>query len=359
MLKTILTATAITLSALTLSAADTLVIPASGTGPGANGSRWQTEVTLHNGGTDTLNATLTYHDLHGAGASYSTAIAPKSTISIDDIVANHFAQTQSTGAIVLSTDTVSQSKLTATSRTFNLSTAGEFGQDVPAIGLGDAFVNGDSVVINGPSHASTARFNFGLYAVDNTVVDWQLLRRDGTLAATVGQQSYAAGAQVQFSNGVTSLLAQSSQNNDVVVAKIRSGRAFFYGSIIDNQTGDPTYVPGARTRDNILPIVLGVDLNEDGQTDILDANHDNVLDRPVHVSTSSFPTFFRLLASDSEGQKLTYTFVNQSRDIRFVDDNGTIQWFPSSELKGTAGSLIVRVSDGTDSVDFTIPVVFE
>ena len=368
MFKSALAAAVIAFSALTLSAADIFVIPASGTGPGANGSRWQTEVTLHNSGAEAINVALTYHDLHGTGSTFTQAIAARSTISIDDIVANHFNQTQSTGAIVVSTDAVSQSKLAVTSRTFNLSPAGEFGQDVPALSPTAAFANGDTIVINGPSRVANTRFNFGLYAVDATVIDWQLVRKDGTVAATMAGQTYTAGTQVQYNSGITNFFSHipgidlsmiSPADNDVVVAKIRSGRAFLYGSIIDNRTGDPTYVPGGRTRDNVLPLVVGVDLNEDGQAELLDANQDNVLDRPIHVATSSFPTFFRIVASDAEGQPLTYTIVNQNRDIRLVDDNGTIQWFPSSDLKGTTGSLIIGVSDGTDTVNFTIPVVFE
>ena len=47
--------------------ATTLVIPASGTGPGANDSHWQTELTLHNLSASAIIATLTFHDIRGRG----------------------------------------------------------------------------------------------------------------------------------------------------------------------------------------------------------------------------------------------------------------------------------------------------
>ena len=65
-----------------------------------------------------------------------------------------------------------------------------------------------------------------------------------------------------------------------------------------------------------------------------------------------------MIAIDPEGQELTYSLVNASTDVQLIDEMGTIQWVPSSSLRGTSGSLTVRVSDGTDDSDLIIPVIF-
>ena len=84
-----------------------------------------------------------------------------------------------------------------------------------------------------------------------------------------------------------------------------------------------------------------------------------VLDEPITVATASFPNYFRIIATDPEGQDLTFSLVNAPADASLVDDIGTVQWLPAGNLKGTSGSLTVRVSDGTDNSDLIIPVLFQ
>lgn len=358
MFKSILTTAIVTLAAASAFAttAPDFVIPVAGTGPGANSSQWQTEVTLHNAGADPLLLTIAFHDATGKTGSFDLTLGARETTSVQDIVASKFGKAQATGGLVITTNEVLRQKLAVTSRTFNLSPTGEFGQDIPALGASEALVTGDTAVVNGPSNAAATRFNFGIFTIAPTEVEWTLLRKDGTVAKTV-TRSYEEGVQLQYNDGVTALLGETRQDNDVVNAKLLSGTAYVYGSIANNATGDPTFVPSGRTRENLLPVFLGVDLDENGTADIVDANHDGVLDGPVDVPTSGFPSFFRVLAADPEHKSLTYSIANTVTGAR-IDSNGTVQWFPTSADKGTTGTLVISVSDGTDSADFTIPVNF-
>ncbi|MGK2857386.1 MAG: hypothetical protein ACSLFQ_09285 [Thermoanaerobaculia bacterium] len=333
------------------------VIPAAGTGPGANGSQWQSEVTIHNAGQELLLLKLSYHDATGALRSIDLPMPGRTTKTLSDIVKNDFGQTQSTGAIVFDTDDALRGKLSITSRTFNLSPAGEFGQDIPALTAAQSVAFGDTGILNGPANAAANRFNFGLFASEETTIEWRLLRRGGTEAASI-VKTYAAATQTQHSAGITTLFNQTPQDNDVVHAKVRSGHAWIYGSVVNNQTGDPTYIPGARTRENLLPEVLGVDLNRDGVLDARDANQDGVLDEALDMATASLPNVFRVVANDPEKANLTYTLLGGDSSARLFDGVGTITWSPSAGLKGTSGTIVVRISDGIDSVDFTIPVNF-
>lgn len=356
--RTTLIAAAIALTAGIASADDVdFVIPASGTGPGAGGSQWQSEITIHNAGQSLLLLKLTYHDSTGALKSIDLPMPARSTKSLPDTVKNDFGQTQSTGAIVVDTDDEFRGKLAVTSRTFNLSPAGEFGQDIPALTASQSLLLGDTGIINGPANAVANRFNFGVFALQDSTIEWRLVRRDGTVAKSV-QKEHKAGSQTQFNGGVSSLFGQTAQDNDVIHALVRSGQVWIYGSVVNNQTGDPTYVPSGKTRENLLPAVLGIDTNRDGVVDVADANADGVLDETLKVATGRFPNEFRIVARDPEKAKVTFTIVESDGSVRFLDAAGMVSWWPNAGLNGTTGKLVIKVSDGIDSIDFTIPVLY-
>ncbi len=351
-LKHIVTAAALTLFPLAASAT-TLIIPASGTGPGANDSHWQTELTLHNTSASAITATLTFHDLVGTGESSSVTVAPRATVSIADVVASSFGRTGATGAIDVTFDSAFAQKLTVSSRTFNKSANGEFGQDIPAIDQSTAPTAGGLTVLSGPSSATDARFNFGLYAIDAASVRWELIRADGTVAAS-REVSYNAGTQVQYNSGVSLFFNASAEDRDTVQALVTSGHALAYGSIVNNASGDPTYVPGVLARADLRVNFLGVEFGGSGKIDIADANHDGVLDRAIDIPTGKFPVGFRVVVTSSG--PVTFELVNAPIDVRLVDNNGGIVWTPTTIGGGTTTTLTLRITaDGTTEI-ITIPV---
>src|SRR5437588_13079058 len=91
--------------------ATTLIVPASGTGPGANDSHWQTELTLHNLSASPITATLTFHDLLGSAGNSTVAVAPRATVAIADVVATRFGRAAATGAIEVTFDSAFAQKL--------------------------------------------------------------------------------------------------------------------------------------------------------------------------------------------------------------------------------------------------------
>jgi hypothetical protein len=333
--------------------ATTLVIPASGTGPGANDSHWQTELTLHNTSASTINATLTFHDVLGSAGTSTVTLAPRATVAIADVVATRFGRTAATGAIDITFDSAFAQKLTVASRTFNKSTAGEFGQDIPAVDLTNVPATGNVVVLSGPSSATDARFNFGIYATASSTVKWDLVRADGSLAATK-ELSYAPGTQVQYNSGVSSLFNAAPQDNDTIHATVTSGRALPYGSVVNNASGDPTYVPAVLARADLRINFLGVEFGNFGKIDIADADHDGVLDRAVDIQTSTFPIGFRVIVSSAT--PATFELIDAPSGARLSDANGTIFWMPDARFAGTSTSLRLRVTaDGTTEI-ITIPV---
>lgn len=351
-LKHLITATSIALLPLAASAA-TFIVPAAGTGPGANGSQWQSELTLHNTSATAVTVGLAFHDAAGAQQGNSLTLNARSTMSISDIVKTRFGRESGTGAIEITVPDAMANRLAITSRTFNSSANGQFGQDIPAVNANDAATAGETVVLQAPSSAGEARFNFGLYALTDATIRWDLVRADGSQATSL-EQNYTAGTQRQFNRGIETLLGATEQDNDALHAVITKGKVIAYGSAINSLSGDPTFVPGIRARADIRVNFIGVDLNEDGIVDVFDADHDGVLDQPIDVfTTTGFPNYFRVVV---EGPAIL-ELVDGPRDAQFIDRQ-TVQWAPGGAVKGTSGALKVRATVNGISDVLTIPVNF-
>jgi hypothetical protein len=331
--------------------ATTFVIPASGTGPGANNSHWQTELTLHNLSAHPITATLTFHDILGSAGTSSVTVAPRATLSIADVVASRFGREAATGAIEVTFDNAFAQKLTVSSRTFNKSDAGEFGQDIPAVDQSSIPDAGGTIVLSGPSSATAARFNFGVYADSASTIQWDLVRADGTIAASK-EISYAAGTQAQYNSGVTTLFNVDSQDNDTVQANVTNGRAVAYGSVVNNASGDPTYVPAILARADSR-INFGIAFGDSSNVNITDADHDGVLDRSIDLPTGTWPISFRLVVNSATPAKLE--LLNAPPQLRLSDTQGRLDWWPDAAVSGTTLNLKVRVTaDGATEI-ITIP----
>lgn len=346
----LIAAASIALVPLTAGAA-TLVVPAAGSFSGANGSMWRSELTLHNSGTSAASVNLVYHDQNGTTETATVSVPARHTISLDDVVKTTFKREASVGAIELNIADADLNRLAIRSRTYNVVGDGQFGQDIPAIRTTDAIGAGDVGVIAGPAIAAGFRFNAGIYTITASKVQWDLFRANGDLAASKTIE-YAAGVPAIY--GVSALFDTAEiQNDDVVHANVISGNAMFYGSIVNNASGDPSFVPGIRTRQQANVTLLGVDRDQNGSVDI--PAHENILDSPVDAYTLGFPTFFRLVSD----QPVTYEILSSTADARLVDANGTVQMVASAALRGATGELKVRATtaDGQSTV-FTIPVKF-
>lgn len=335
--------------------AATLVVPAAGTGAGANGSHWQTELTIHTAAPRPVTLSLSLHQGSTVLGPVSVTLQARETLSIEDVVKTKFNVTGGSGALVIEASDRDARTLAVTSRTSNVSAEGEFGQDIPAVNVSDASGAGDVTALTGPSEASANRFNFGVYAIEATSVKWELVRANGTIAATKNV-AYVAGQHAQHNAGVQTLFNVQPSDNDTVHAQIVSGRAIFYGSII-NATGDPSFVPGVRTREDILIHFAGIDLDENGTVDIADANGDGVLDAPVDVFTSLFGNYFRVIAEGEFGEVVEYELLAAPQvEAALLDNTGTLRVLASGNVKGTTGELRVRATSGASSSVLVIPV---
>lgn len=346
----------LTLGFIASATAERIYIPAAGTGSGDAGSRWATELTIHNAGAEPANLTVTFHDATGRVATTAIVVNGRTTITRDDIVRTLFNLDVPTGALTIEGSAADIAKTVVSTRVFNSSEQGEFGQEIPTYAIAEAITAGKTAVIAGPANELAARFNFGAFAIEASVIEWTLVRRNGIVGAT-SMVTLGAESHRQFNRGAETLFAVASEPNDVVYARVVSGRAIVYGSVVNQLSNDPTFVRARIASGNQPVRFLGVDLDENGTVDLFDADNDGRLDASVEVLTGSFPNYFRVVAEDPEGKTVTYAIVNGPRDAEFIDANGTILWYPSQSLKGTTSTLVVRVSDG-ETRDLVIPVVF-
>lgn len=355
-IKRLITATSIALLPLAASAA-TFIVPAAGSASGANASRWQSELTLHNSGPQAITATVRYQEGVTTSDPVAFTIAARGTKSIDDIVKTSFHRDGSIGALIVEVADRDAIRIAIGSRTYNVSAAGEFGQDIPAVNVTNAAIGGDVNILSGPSSAANYRFNFGVFSVGASTVRWEVLRADGTVAAT-RTLSYLANEHAQYNLGVQSLLGATPQDNDTVHATVTAGKAIFYGSSVNGATGDPTFVPSIRTRDSININFLGIDIDENGTVDLADANHDGVLDASLELTTSMFPNIFRVVAEGEFGEAVTLEILSSPAGGALLINGDTIQMGAPGDLKGTTGELLVRATAQGGTSVLTIPLRF-
>jgi hypothetical protein len=353
--RNVITAAAVAALPL-ISQAATIIVPVAGTGPGANASQWQSELTLHTAAPRPATLSISFHQGTTVLGPVEVTLQARETISIADIAHTKFGLASGNGALVIEVGDRDAKGLAVTSRTFNTSAAGEFGQDIPSVAADNALRAGDIAALPGPATVATNRFNFGVYASEASSIEWQVVRADGTVAASK-TVAYAAGSHAQYNSGVETLLATSQQDNDTVHARVLSGRAIFYGSQV-NGTGDPTYVPGIRTREDILIELTGVDLDENGSIDLRDEDGDGVLDVPVTIIRSLFPNHFQIVARGEFGENVTLEIVSAPGQTQLLDGEGSIVVMAGSDVTGTNGEIVLKAtSEGTSQL-ITIPVIY-
>jgi hypothetical protein len=348
--KQLITATSIALLPLTAGAA-TLIVPAAASTSGASGNVWRSELTLHSTSGSPMSVALILHDQSGSTDTATANIPARGTVALTDVVFTAFHRSDTIGAIEINVADSDANHLAVASRTFNVLANGELGQDIPAVPVADAAKAGEVAVISGPTSATDFRFNAGLYTLVATTIQWDLIRADGTIASSL-TRDYPAGIQNQFS--VPALFGVALQDNDAVHANITTGSAIFYGSLVNQASGDPAFVPSVRNREQSRITLLGVDRDQNGTIDL--TAHDNVLDSPIESNTYGFPTFFRIV---TDGNPVKFEIVSSTSDALMIDQNGQVELVPSGALKGVTGELRVRVTtaDGQSAI-VTIPVKF-
>lgn len=206
-------------------------------------SNFHTDMRIYNGGSSAVDVNLAFS---GANVPAKTqTIAAGGTLAINDVLPTLWGITGG-GSVVATTTADSQLVLTARTFSRDKTNGGTFGQFIPGVTAADAVGNGDRTLQIVQLEESPAfRTNLGLVEVTGNSASVELLAyTPDSKVASRTVVPLGAGQYLQ-QNQIFKSLGFSNVYNGRVTARViaGSGRVAAYGSVIDNRTTDPTYVP--------------------------------------------------------------------------------------------------------------------
>ncbi|HSP15635.1 MAG TPA: putative Ig domain-containing protein [Thermoanaerobaculia bacterium] len=210
-------------------------------------ANWRSDVRLYNAGANSVSATLLFYP-QGAPASpqaRTVNIAAGETKGLDNILNTTFGITDpSAGGSILVT-TPSASSIIASARTYTPVDVGTVGQFIPAVTAADSVGAGDrSLQLLQLESSDAFRTNIGLVETtgSSAVAEVSLILPDSKVTPVISF-TLAANEFVQFPLSAFGL-TDSIYNARVSIHVIDgSGKVAAYGSLVDNLSKDPTYVP--------------------------------------------------------------------------------------------------------------------
>ncbi|HEX7421773.1 MAG TPA: hypothetical protein VF505_17945, partial [Thermoanaerobaculia bacterium] len=216
-------------------------------GPTTN---FHSDVRIFNGGSSDVVATLTFYPQAGsppAASPKSMTIHHGEIAILDNILPTLFNVSGAGGSVVVTTP--SASSLVATARTYTLrADNGTYGQFIPGVMPPDGVGNGDRALqVLQLEQSDRFRSNLGLVELTGNpvTVEVSLFTPDSKTTPTF-PVTLAANEFRQLGAVIAMFLGTGTQTYDSRVSvKVigGTGRISAYGSVIDNQSADPTYVP--------------------------------------------------------------------------------------------------------------------
>jgi len=226
-------------------ASTVLAIPGIAHLAGAANSLWRSDVRIFQPGEgdDNASVVLTYYAGNTANPTPVTkvvSIGANRIVALDDLLQSTFNISDGSGGLRIQ----ASSALLVTSRTYNQSAAGTFGQDVPAVAVSNALSATATALFSGLSD-SGYRTNTGFFNMTSTPIDLTLTlkRPDGSVQAT--KPFHLDGNMMTQVNLFAFMGAGGTATASLAVSGSGNGSYLGYASIVDNNSGDPVYVPAA------------------------------------------------------------------------------------------------------------------
>ena len=209
------------------------------------GATWRSDVRVFNSSTSPQTATLTLYPTGNPSASVSQAVTvqPGEVKALDDIVHSTFNLTNAGGALHVTTAVATPFIVTA--RTFNDTPAGTLGQFQQAVTPADAVGSGErSLQLLQMEDSPRYRTNLGLAEVTGKSVTAEVtvVLPDSKVAPRV---NIPLGAFEYRQFAIISSLGLGNTYNARISVRVidGQGKVTAYGSVIDQKTQAPTFVP--------------------------------------------------------------------------------------------------------------------
>lgn len=213
------------------------------------GNNFHSDLRIFNGGTATARVSATFYPQNNGTvtpAPSTITIAPGETKAFDNVLPSLFKVTGTGGSVVLTTD--APSSLVATARTYtNAPDGGTFGQFIPGVTSKDGVGLGERPMqILQLEESAQFRSNVGLAELTGNPAHVRLsLYIPDSKVAGVVETDLGPNQFLQIGRLFASVYGNDSIYNGRVTVEVTSGsgRVTAYGSVIDNRSSDPTYVP--------------------------------------------------------------------------------------------------------------------
>jgi CubicO group peptidase (beta-lactamase class C family) len=213
-------------------------VPAVAHTQGVGDSTWRSDVGLLNRSSRTNVVRLRHY--HGYEVlDRGLELVPGESRVISDLV-GWFGRNGSGPLQVFSSEA-----LTVTSRTFNQSPGGTFGQSLDGVTATGGLESGESVVLMQLREDDAARTNIGFHNQwrRSARVKVELFDENGSLV-TSRTREIPAQQTVQLNRPFQRLSGRADIESGYAVITVLSGQdVYVYGSVIDNSTGDSTAIP--------------------------------------------------------------------------------------------------------------------
>jgi hypothetical protein len=237
------------------SEATAFVVPAVARIDGVGDTAWVSDVTLANPHATPVEIELTYlardHDNIQA-PTFDLVVGPGQSMNLEDVVQGTFG-TSGSGALLVQ----AQRPVVVVSRTFNDTPEGTFGQFIAGFDERDAIHEGQIGHLLMLEESELFRTNFGLVNLGLDQVTVEVLFVDpsgsdlGTLSRTLPPR------------GVTQINRVLRELTELEISGFRAevrvvtpeGRVMAYGSVVDNSSGDSTFID-TRLNTHAIDIVV-------------------------------------------------------------------------------------------------------
>jgi len=220
-----------------------VIVPAAANAGGSGGAFFVTTVDLYNRGSSAASFRFLWlprgADNSDPARSTLFTLEPGQTMRFHNLLADVFGATDAVGAVAVLSDSDS---LEVMSRTFNQTEGGTFGQSLPGVPARELIPAGNSAAVMFLTEDGAFRSNLGLVnGIDSPItVQWELFAGDGSSLGT-GEVELAAWGNVQL-NRVLADFAPIEAAYTLVWTPTTGGAFTSYGSVLDEQTSDPTTV---------------------------------------------------------------------------------------------------------------------
>lgn len=205
---------------------------------GAHDSVWRSDVGLLNRSPDSNRVRLRWHR-GGRSFDHEVELAQGAYLTVPDVVGG--LGRNGSGPLQL----FSSGALTVSSRTSNQSATGSFGQSLDGVTATGGLQSGQSAVLLHLREDAQARSNIGILNQWRRSAEVEIVLHDdrGSTVAVFNRTVPAQGL-MQINRPFLTEGGRDDLPSGYAVVSVLSGQdVFTYGSVVDNDSGDPTAIP--------------------------------------------------------------------------------------------------------------------